>query len=342
MPRFGRVYSLIVGQGGGQGIEVASNTLRLTFEITKTDEKHPNRSTIKIYNLKPENRSALERKGVRCILRAGYAEESGPVTMFEGDVVFAWSRFEPPDVVTTLELGEGAKAIRDSMVSLGYGRGITSTQALRDVAGRMGLALTMPDDAPERTWENGLSFHGPARTALDKITHGSGLSWSIQNGGLQVLRSNGTSNRTVFELAADTGLLTAPERERKGAQEAAAEVTDEATKKKRRVASATQEVDGWRVRSLLLPSLVPGDRVKLNSRTVQGVFAIKELRHIGDTHGGDWATELKLVDPQAATTDKRAQTPPGRTVVRQTPSQPLPLPPPEPPVVLGGIGGAGL
>ena len=100
-------------------------------------------------------------------------------------------------------------------------------------------------------------------------------------------------------------------------------------------------MDGWRVRSLILPGLVPGDRVKLASHSVQGVFAVKELRHVGDSAGGEWATELKLIDPKAASTDRRAQTPPGRTRVRQTPAAPLPLPPPPAPIQ-GGIGGAGL
>lgn len=345
MARFGRVYSLVAGPGGGTGIEVANGTgqdsLKIAFEISKTDDRNPNRSIVRLWNLKPENRELLERKDTRCVLKAGYAEEGGPVSLFEGDVVFAWSRFEPPNVVTTLELGEGAKSIRDSMVSLGYPPGVSSGQAVRDIAARMGLALHMPDDAPERTWANGLSFHGPARVALDKVAQGAGLSWSVQNGLLQVIRAGGTTNRTVFELAADTGLLTAPERERAGAREAAAEVTDQATQRRRRVASATAEVDGWRVRSLVLPGLVPGDRVKLASRSVQGVFAVKELRHVGDSAGGEWATELKLIDPKAATTDRRAQTPPGRTRVRQTPAAPLPLPPPPAPI-RGGIGGAGL
>ena len=340
MPRFDRVYSLVAGPGGGTGIEIAQ-TLRLTFEISKDDTKNPNRSRINIWNLRAENREALERKNIRCVLKAGYREEGGPVGLFEGDVVFAHSRYEPPNVVTVLELGDGVKAIRDGVVSLGYGPGVTSTQALRDVADRMGLAVSMPDDVPVRTWDNGLSFHGPGRSALDKVTHGSGLAWSIQNGQLQVIRANGTTNRTVVELAADSGLLNTPERERKHAQEAAAEVTDEATKTKKRVQSATQEEDGWRVRSLILPAVLPADRVKLASRAVQGVFTVKEVRHIGDTHGGDWVTELKLVDPQSGSTDRRAAPPPGRTRVRQTPSRPLPLPPPEAPIQ-GGIGGAGL
>ena len=335
MPRFDRAYSLVVGPAGGTGIEIAQ-TLRISFDIHKTKEKNPNRSKIFVYNLAPQNREMLERANTRCVLKVGYFEEGGPVECYQGDVYFAFSKYEGPNVVTELELGEGAKAIRDSMVSLGYGKGVSSTQAIRDVAGNMGLALNMPSDVPERTWENGLSFHGPARTALDKITHGTGLGWSIQNGGLQIIRAGGTTNRTVVELAGDTGLIDV-ERERKDAAESDAEVTDQATKRKKRVQSATQKEDGWRVKTLILPSVVPGDRVKLASRSVNGVFPVSEIRHRGDTHGGDWVSELKLTDAKPAKTDRRAATPPGRTRVRQTPAAPLPPPPPPTPVPEGRV-----
>lgn len=330
MPRFNRVYSLVAGPAGGTGIEI-SQTLRLTFDIVKRSDKNPNKSKILIWNLRPENREALERPNTRCVLKVGYAEEGGPIEAYQGDVHFAFSKYDGPNVITELELGEGAKAIRDGMVTLGYGSGISSDQALRDVAGQMDLDLSMPDDVPTRTWNNGLSLHGPARNAMDRISQGTGLEWSIQNGQLQIIRAGGTTNRTVFELSAETGLIRVPERERKGAHETDAQVTDEKTHRKKRVASATEKEDGWRIHSLILPSLVPGDRVKLASRSVQGVFKIKEVRHTGDTHGGDWVTELKLLDPKAAATDRRAAKPPGRTSVRQTPSGPLPLPPPAPP-----------
>lgn len=333
MPRFRRVTSLVAGPGGGSGVAVEDD-LKLAFDISKSDSKNPNRSTIQVWNMRAETRAMLERKGVRCTLKLGYAEEGGPVEAFQGDVTFAWSSFDLPNIVTTLELGEGAQAIRDTVVSLGYPKGAKSKTVVEDLAQRMGLGLHMPDDVPEREWNNGLSFHGPARSAMDRVVQGTGLAWSIQNGMLQVIRAGGTTNRTVVDLGAENGLIGAPERERKDAQQSAATVTDDATKAKRRVRSETQEVDGWRVKSLILPTVVPGDRVKLSSRAVQGVFTVKELRHYGDNWDGDFFTELKLIDPSAAASDKRGSTPAGKTRARQTPARPAPI--------LGGAGGAGL
>jgi hypothetical protein len=315
MARFDRAYSLVVGPGGGTGTEITD--LRINFEISKDDRKKPNQSRIRVWNMAPERRAALEKPGTRCVLKAGYLEEDGPLELFQGDVVFAWTAYERADVVTTLELGEGADTYRNAVVTLGYPAGATSTKALKDVAGKMGLPLTMPDDVPVRTWQGGLSFHGPARGALDKITAGTGLEWSIQGGALQVVRRGGTTNRTVIELAAESGMIGSPERQRQGRQEAA-EVDDQATRRRRRVAAERSDFDGWRVRSLLLPTVLPRDRIKLSARGAEGVLAIRDLRHIGDSHSGDWITELRLTDPTKLDSDKRDERPAGKAAKRQS------------------------
>lgn len=315
MPRFDRVCSLVVSRAGQAGVEV--NGLRIKFDIVKNDSRNPNKSRIQIYNLAPSTRQALERPDVTCRLRAGYVEDTGLLECFTGNVVFSWSAKDGPDVVTTLELGDGAVPFRDATVSLGYGPGASSRDVIRAIAGRMGLPLQMPDDVPVHTWQTGFSTHGSARSALDRVTRGAGLSWSIQDGALQVVRAGGTTNRTVFEIAVDTGMLGSPERQRKGSGQAVT-TTDQATGNPARVASASEQWDGWRVRALMLPTLLPNDRVKLKSQFAEGVMRIKELRHTGDTHDGDWVTEMVLVDPTRSSTDRRGERPAPATQVRQS------------------------
>lgn len=298
---FDRVYRLLVGKKGqSQGLEITE--LRIQFDIEKTAKKNPNKSSIKIYNLKKETRAELEKPDTRCVLYAGYKDDAGPILIFQGAVTFAWSKFELPDVITELELGDGATEIRDTTISVGYGKGVKSTQILNDVAKKMGTPLTLPSNAPERSWANGLSHHGSARALLDKVVQGTGLEWSIQNGNLQVIKSGMVTTRQGIELSADSGLIGSPERERKS-KEGTAEVTD-TSKKKQKVKTATKHHDGWSVKALLLPDLVPGDRIKLKTRDVDGIFRIQELKHRGDSHDGDWQTELKLIDPSEPLTDK--------------------------------------
>lgn len=297
MARFDRVYRLLVGKPKQKGVEIVQ-PMRITFDIAKDAAEEPNEHVIRVYNLAETTRRALEEPGLMCVLYAGYAEESGPLLMAAGSVVFAYTKFEQPDVVTELIVKDGYAEVRDTAVSIGLGPGAQASSIIRDIARQMGLRLIMAEDVPDRRWQQGFSFYGAARTALHKVTQGTGLEWSIQNQQLQVVARKGTTRRQAVVLAADTGLLGYPERTREAAREKA-KVKDKTTGDDVNIVSARQQRDGWRVTSLLLPTLNPGDLVKLESRTVEAFLRIEALRSTGDSAGGDWQTELELVDRYA-------------------------------------------
>ncbi|CUJ21564.1 phage protein [Achromobacter xylosoxidans] len=297
MPRFDRVYRLLVGKPNQKGVEIVQ-PIRITFDVRKDTEEEPNDHTIRVYNLAAATRRALEEPGLRCVLYAGYADEGGPLLMASGSVVFAYTKFEQPDVVTELIVKDGYTEVRDTAISVGLGPGAQASAIIRDIARQMGLPLVMADDVPDRRWQQGFSFYGAARTALHKVTQGTGLEWSIQNQQLQVVQRRGTTRRQAVVLAADTGLLGFPERTREAAREKA-KVKDQTTGDNVNLVSAQQQRDGWRVQSLLLPTLNPGDLVKLESKSVEAFLRVEGLQHSGDSAGGNWQTELELVDRYA-------------------------------------------
>lgn len=302
MSRFDRVYRLQVGKAGTKGLEVVP-PIRVTFDISKDASEEPNDHTIRIYNLAADTRKALENPDLRCVLYAGYAEEGGPLLMASGTLVFAYTRFEQPDIVTELIVKDGFTEIRDTAVSIGLGPGAQASTIIRDIARQMGLPLVMADDLPDRRWQQGFSFYGAARTALHKVAQGTGLEWSIQNQQLQVVQRRGTTRRQAVVLAADTGLLGYPERTREAAREKA-RVKDKRTGDDVNLVSAQQQRDGWRVTSLLLPTINPGDLVKLESRSVESFLRVEAVRHTGDSEGGDWQSELELVDRSVPSKNK--------------------------------------
>ncbi|AMG47414.1 phage protein [Achromobacter ruhlandii] len=297
MPRFDRVYRLLVGKPNQKGVEIVQ-PIRITFDVRKDTEEEPNDHTIRVYNLAAATRRALEEPGLRCVLYAGYAGEGGPLLMASGSVVFAYTKFEQPDVVTELIVKDGYTEVRDTAISIGLGPGAQASAIIRDIARQMGLPLVMADDVPDRRWQQGFSFYGAARTALHKVTQGTGLEWSIQNQQLQVVQRRGTTRRQAVVLAADTGLLGFPERTREAAREKA-KVKDQTSGDNVNLVSAQQQRDGWRVQSLLLPTLNPGDLVKLESKSVEAFLRVEGLQHSGDSAGGNWQTELQLVDRYA-------------------------------------------
>lgn len=299
MARFDRVYRLLVGRSGRDGVEI-TRPLRVTFEIEKSTSEQPNQTKISIYNLAPARQREFETVDLRAVLYAGYGEEDGPLLIASGAIVDAYTFHDKGDVVTELLVADGYIEIRDTAVSLGYAPGAASSTILRDLARQMGLPLNLGQDVPERTWANGFSFYGPARAALHKITAGSGAEWSIQNQALQVLARKGVSTREAIVLAADSGLIGYPQRTTENAREKA-KVEDKQTGRDARLVSAKQQRQGWKVTSLLLPTVNPGDLVKLESRTdrATGFWRVESLQHNGDSEGGDWQTEMQLVDRNA-------------------------------------------
>lgn len=303
MARFNRVYRLQIGQAGRQGVEIAL-PIRIQFEIAKDAGEQPNGHKISLYNLAPATRSRIEQPDLRCLLYAGYAEEGGPMLLAAGSITGAHTRFEGSDVVTELEVHDGYVEIRDTAVTLGYGAGVSAAAIIRDLAKQMGLPLIMAHDVPDRIWRNGFSFYGPARQALHKVVQGTGLEWSIQNQTLQIVPKRGTTRRQAVELAAESGLVGYPERSRAAASEKD-KANDQKAKANREMASAGQQRDGWRVQSLLVPQVNPGDLIRLRSRLADGFYRVESLRHTGDTEDGQWQTELQLIDVNASPRSNR-------------------------------------
>ncbi|WP_454008344.1 phage protein [Alcaligenes phenolicus] len=273
--------------------------LRMKFEVSKDTGESPNQIKISVWNLSPHTREAIVEPDNVVALYAGYEQEEGALLLAYGTVVQGASSFQNAEVVTELEVLDGFAQIRDTVVSLGCGAGVRARLIIEDIAFQMGLSLVMADDAPDRVWQNGFSFYGAARVALHKVVQGSGLEYSIQNGELQVIERCGITPRKGFVLSPESGLLGNPERIRQSAKEKADSKGNVKTRSER------QQADGWRVTSLLLPSLNPGDLVKLESRQAVDWFRVESLKHSGDWNGsGNWHTTMELLDRRAAHQEK--------------------------------------
>jgi len=50
------------------------------------------------------------------------------------------------------------------------------------------------------------------------------------------------------------------------------------------------EVQGYKITSLLQPTIEPGHIIKLKSEGIDNWFKVEKVEHQGDTHGTDWKT----------------------------------------------------
>ncbi|MGI4852288.1 MAG: hypothetical protein ACRYGR_10160, partial [Janthinobacterium lividum] len=268
--------------------------------ITKTATRSPNNSKITVYNLAPATRALFEKPDSKCEFYAGYAQDAGPVLMHSGNIVFAYTRREGPSFATEIQLSDGHVEARDGMVSIQIPVNGLSTNALTQIASQMGLSLYMDKGILSRTWAHGFSFYGPGRIALTKICSATGLEWSIQNGFLQIINRGGVTQRKGFVLKSTTGMILSPERLREGSRESATIVgstNDQKLLANKVLIGQRLQFNGWRVRSLLLPSPGPGDSIVLDSLDVQGQFRIQKVIHRGDSYGGNWESEFDLLKP---------------------------------------------
>jgi hypothetical protein len=294
---FDRVYKLQVGKKGQtKGVEITK--LHITFDISKTAKKNPNSCTVVVWNLQKSTREKFEEPNGRLVLYAGYAEDVGPIMIFQGNVTGASTERDGADIKTTFELADGYRELRDSTISVGYAEGIDSKRMLQDTSKSLGMPLTLPDDAPYRTWQNGFSYYGSSRVLMDKITSATNLEWSVQNGEVQVIEKAGVTTRKGVLISSHSGMVKSPVRVKQAKVQKAGTKTE--------VIPNAESDSGWKVTTLLMPGINPGDRVILESLSANGIFRVEAITHKGDSHGGDWHSEMTLVDPKKPIGDGKA------------------------------------
>jgi hypothetical protein len=294
--QFNRIFRLMVGVQGGEGVIIESDgkndSLRIAFDIDKDLTQQTNKSQIAIYNLSEATRKKLEVADTICELHVGYAEDVGLKRIFLGVVTYVTTRREGASKVTELELSDGQIAIRDTVVSLGYSAGVAGGKVVGDVAAQMGLITQIAPDVELTSYPSGFSFVGMGRDCLDKVMAASGATWSIQNNVLQIIVAGSSTNVRILVFAPNSGLVGSPERIIKAVKR-----PDEQAKKKRKVKKEKHDKKaGWRIKTLLAPTVNPGDMVRVESDTVTGWFRVESLKNSGDTHGREWYTEQELIE----------------------------------------------
>lgn len=302
MPLFDRTAELIVGQSGKDGVLIKD--LRFSFEIEKLLTETLNNSKVSIYNLNPDSRALVATPNNAVILKAGYVGDVGAVTCFVGIVRRCLTVRDGQDWRTDLELDDGMIAYRDSKHSISFAPGTKGADVLRYVAARFNLPVRQFPPIDNKIYPQGFAFVGRTREAMASVCNYLGLEWSIQNQEIQVIKKGGSVKRTAIVLSSDTGMIGSPALEAKTMSEKAAAdkgistndagVIKRAKEDEKGEVKERLEIQGYKVVSLLQPTIEPGHVVKLQAAGIDGWFKVEKLEHIGDTHGGDWKTELSL------------------------------------------------
>lgn len=256
--------------------------LRVSFKVSKALTKDPNTCEVKIYNLSASSRANLPGTGAKLLLRAGY--QSTEEQIFIGDARTIESKREGADWITTIKCGDGERAVQFARVSASFGPGVPVADALRtigkaakiDTGNLEKVAAGIPTS---KQYTQGYAAHGNALHELEKALKFAGYELSIQDGALLVLKPGETTTEEVIELSESSGLIGSP-------------AVAGGEKKEGKNKPASKPV--LKAKSLLQGQLRCGRKVSLKSRAYNGLYRIVKVEHSGDTHGGDWYSNLEM------------------------------------------------
>lgn len=247
--------------------------LRVAFRVEKTLRREPNTTEVTVWNLKEASRALLQSKPLIVRLDVGY--DGLLERLFQGDMIWSESRHEGVDWASRILIGDGDRAVRHARVNRSYRGGVTVRDALKQAADAMGL--TIPPDVLSKSalggqFVAGVTLQGRAAIELSRLLDPLGLDWSIQDGRLQILDKRTPRAGDVISISQDSGLIGSPEL---GAPE-------------RRKGKPTLTVQ-----VLLNPKIIPGGKIRIEARSINGDFRAERVTHEGDTHGEQWLTTVE-------------------------------------------------
>jgi hypothetical protein len=207
---FNRQVELEIGRAGAEGRKFSE--LRIDFEVEKSRESNANTGKITVYNLSKPSRDVISIEGAKYILKAGYFG-FGETPLIEevssGDVVSVDTIRSGPDLVTTIKIGEGIKALGEKTLDKSYEQGTSVKTVVDEMAKELGVVKSTIEGVKDAVFNSGYSATGKIKDRLDELTAKEGLEWNIQNNELQILPKNGSTKEEAIFLSKDTGLLKA-------------------------------------------------------------------------------------------------------------------------------------
>lgn len=256
------------------------STLACRFKVSRSLMGYAGTCELEVRNLSDAHRRELlasPRRRTFVEIQAGY--EGGRALIFRGDLRKVIPARDGVDWIVKITAGDGEHALRNARVSQSFAAGASIEQVIRAIVDAMGIGIGNAVQALrgarlgalDGAFPEGTVLHGPAESELTRLVDSAGLTWSIQDGNLQILPRGGALAREAILLSPSTGLVGVPE------------VVNRRT---------------VTVKALLIPGLVPGQQVVLGSSIVQGAWRISVAEYAGDTHGPDWTATLTCHRPR--------------------------------------------
>lgn len=264
---FGRAWRITIST-------VQIEASRCSFTIARSLRPEPNTAEVRVWNLAPNTRQALELlDGVPVKIEAGY--EAAPLsTLYLGELRRARTHREGVDLVTEIASGDGEQKLRTARVKVSVAKNATTQDVLRKLVQALGVAPGNSAQAIQRLrlagigdlFSGGTVLYGSASREMSNVCRSCGLEWSVQDGALQLLPRAQALEGSAILLTARTGLVGSPTVDGKGRLSA---------------------------RSLLVPDMMPGRKVVVEAEHIKGAWRVDVANVTADTHGQDWYHDIE-------------------------------------------------
>lgn len=263
---FRRVVSVNVG-----GILV--DGLDLVFRVEKSLAPEPNKADLTIFGLSRDTISAIcGLATVPVRIDAGYVGATS--TIYLGELRSSKVLREGPEVMLALSSGDSEEAHKTARIVASVKRDAKAAEVLQLVAKAVGVKDGNLSDAVSRLRSSGVAdrfadgavFAGLASRELTDVCRSLGLTWSVQDGALQLLELGKALGGEGIVVGPATGMVGSPSVDGKGTLS---------------------------VRMLMAPDVFPGRLVVVESTDVRGAYRIERTIHTGDTAGQDWYIDIE-------------------------------------------------
>ncbi len=308
---FARSWRVLVQYTEDKAVDVSG--LDIEFKVLRTLKPTPNRATVVVWNLSPTLRAALLKRNrpqgatgkevpVFVQVEAGYQGKN--LTLLYADMRQVTHIRQGTDWKTTISMDDGGAAVRAARFpnnGMCFLQGTPIQQVLLQACNAMGIGLgnaaQFSTNADIFGWDKVLphtmTLHGSAFDGLKRVVASIGATFSIQNGVLQLLPKGRAWAADAILLTPDTGLLDSPE----AAQDATVSLGfAKAAKGKPSTPNPPSPKNTAILKAtvMLIPGLVPGRLVRLETGVYNDTYEISEVEYVGQSWGKDWKAVMVL------------------------------------------------
>ncbi len=210
--QFGRSYKLTLNNLKTKQAYIFENDLRITFRGMCSVKANAGKAKIEIYNLSEKTRQGIDVKNNKdgtpnlfIELEAGYQDQNEMVVRGKA---LAYNTWRPPNVVTCIEVSDGAFEIATSIFNNKYKKGDSYDNVIDALLDSIGLEKGNVEKIGASLPQNE-AFKGRPHKILQRLGSDLGFRYIVQNSRSNIVRSVSKVQSTVL-LSVQTGLLSKP------------------------------------------------------------------------------------------------------------------------------------